>query len=190
MNLKQNILIFTLTTLTTLTGAFSSLASAADINLGTSYNGEETAMFSLRSNSQTTEVRVKISARDARCTKFRKDLCGLENQVSILEVRVPSSACHIVEQTLLSCDISGFGQTTVNVILEDGTIRNIREPSGVIQVNQQRSVDYLGDTVDAVLLNTEIWGQRADGLDPIVQAATFRSLFGNTIIQPIQSSLF
>ena len=174
---------------------FVQSAQANDLSIGgKNSEGQEFPRISLRVQGNTTKIRMAPYMSEIRCSKYRKDLCGHENDVKVVEATVNSKDCQIASPTLLSCDISGFESQSVVAILNDGTSLPLPEVQGTLRVGDQTTLERGGQetfqTVHSVTLQFEIWGDRADGLDPLVVNTKPGLFSGYENLQTVTKSLF
>lgn len=160
-----------------------SFAQAKEITLGTSFGEKNYPKLSIRfeANGGAT-MRYKPTRYEVRCTKYRKDLCGVEDKVDVIEVNIPTESLTYVSPSLIHFEFdsfaSGFG---VKAILTDGSEINILSAAGSLDVFTETSLQWRAhqtfEPKTLTKINMQLWGNRADGLDPIVQSIGSKSFF-------------
>jgi hypothetical protein len=144
---------------------------ANDLNIGAhNPEGDQIVKLSIRVEPGETRFRFAPYPNELLCSKFRKELCGIEQRVTLIEGTVPNKTCRIDNPTLATCTL-GL-ESSAAAVLDDGTRVSLPALFGRLQVGQQTAIetDAQGALVPRtrITLDVDIWGSRADGLDPLV----------------------
>jgi hypothetical protein len=158
-----------------------SFAQAQDINLGKKINGQETTTLSVRLMPDGGAlIKYKPRTFEIKCSKYRKDLCGLEEIVSLIEIELPAAEVTVKSSDLAHFSLNDF-KVKVQAVLNDGTVISIPSPAGSLSIFTQTSLHWVAqDTYEPqtiTRISMQLWGNRADGLDPIVDNSQYESLF-------------
>ncbi len=184
------------------TALTSGLTLAHEINLGYIEKTEiirEFPKLSILHQGDSIKVRLKIFSPDeVKCSEFRPDFCGIENQIDMIEITGPSSSCKIENETLITCNFNIWKNDPanhVNAILKDKTIKNIISTNTTVNVGEitflkPNALNEQVQTVTSALLYFELWGNRADGLDSLVKFETHLNLWGYREFHVVKKSLF
>jgi hypothetical protein len=182
----------------------SSFANAHEINFGAIVRGEvdfEYPLLSFRHEGNLIKIRFKVeSPEQVKCTEWRKDLCGKEEEVAMIELVTKAKNCQIEKDKLIDCRFTIFDfepETSSTAIMHDGTKLTLRTTETQITVGTLTTL--AGDMFsqqkkkqarEATYIGFEFWGHRADGLDPLVQWHSTPNLFTNTHLTSVSRSLF
>jgi hypothetical protein len=162
--------------------------AAQELNIGAG----DVVKLSFRVEKDQTRVRFAPCLTEIRCSKYRKELCGLEQRVKLIEATLPNQSCRIDDSpTLATCTLNS--NTPVAAILDDGSRVSLSTPFGRAQVGQQTALEEDGHGAlvprTRMTLDVDIWGNRADGLDPLVESEK-PGIFTETNWQVVTGSLF
>jgi hypothetical protein len=184
----------TLSIITMLALALPLLSQAEDLSLGYRDQDNEVPVVSLHVNGNLTMIRFTPNRNQVYCGIYRKDLCGLEDKIKYFESTVPTGDCNIVSSSLASCRLNTFSLIEAKVVLTDGTTRVLNQIMGLVEFDEleRPNDDQQGgaDTVVENVLKMEVWGHRADGLDPLIQGGTEFNLFSISPLRAVKKSLF
>jgi hypothetical protein len=175
---------------------FATAAQAGDLSLGyKGANGQpDTALISVRVEGAKTRIRVVGSIAQAGCTRWRKDLCGKEGKIQLVEATVPSAKCTI-QTPLVNCFAGDIRrESTAVVTFTDGTQLNLEQFEVSLLLGEERLLTY-DDTGTKIVEKTaqtidmQVWGQRADGLDPLITTPS-RGFLSHQDYDIVSTSLF
>ncbi len=169
---------------------FCGLANAKNFNLGTKSGNVEFTRLSFQAEPAQLRLRVKLLG-EAHCSKFRRDLCGLDLNGAILEVGVPHSACTVHGATFFTCRVRSLERAKASVILADGSDLPLHNVDGYIKLVKFSELREDGVERQINALNMELWGHRADGLDPLIRTKKTDDFFLQAVsLEEVQGSLF
>jgi hypothetical protein len=175
--------------------AFSSLnALATDLSWGGKDGTNEYPVVSMRTGAQTTIVRyMPLSSGEIKCSMFRKDLC--KKSVKFIDIEMDNKGCSIQGQ-LVACLGVGLSIPKVTAILTDGTHQDIPEAATIFRIGTKTGLEFQDNgtangtivPVTRLTKQIEVWGDRADGLDPLVVSGQV-GMFSDEDLQPVSASL-
>jgi hypothetical protein len=177
-----------------------SVSNAHEINMGHKVLGDrdvEVPILSFKHEEDTIKIRVRVNRDNVKCTPYRTDLCGFEDQVSMVEIVTQYKNCQIAKSTLIDCHISGSSfkpDTSVNAILENGTTLALEMTDTTISVGELTTLkSHFNEPkvpVTSIYLDFSLWGHRADGLSPLVEVGLHTNRFVSATLQLVKASLF
>lgn len=175
--------------------AFSLHASATDYSWGgRSPEGQEFPRLSVRVEGTIVKVRLKTFRRDVSCSQWRPDFCGIEDQVDMVEFESDRNAfCEIKNEKLLACS-NVLSMRSGHAFLKNGQVKELIEIAGRVTVGELTSLEFDGtgqhQEQKSLFATFDLWGHRADGLDPLATYITSNGMFVVENLQVIQKSLF
>ncbi len=168
---------------------------AKDLNLGQIIDGKEQAKISIRfSPAGGAVVRYRTDSSEIMCSQYRRDLCGLENKVKLIEAKFEANQMDYRSPELAIFDLSSVLNNSVKAILNDGKEVVLPSVWGKIGISTETSMDWVSTGGFAPKTTTKlyitIWGHRADGLDPIVESEPSSPFLTLLEYKEVKDSLF
>jgi hypothetical protein len=163
---------------------------AKDFNLGYVVDGKDLTRVSFQITDSQVKVRVAPNYDEVKCSTFRQELCQHESDVKVVEIVFDKAACRIDKTSLALCNLDASGVATV--ILNDGSTISLNELFGMVKINEVTSIDDIAAAPATLTkLHVEVWGSRADGLDPLIQMQDIDDLFiQSRSLEEVGTSLF
>ncbi|MCB9073156.1 MAG: hypothetical protein H6623_06010 [Bdellovibrionaceae bacterium] len=162
---------------------FFSFAQAKEVSLGemnSSQNKENVKLSIQMQNNGGALLRYRPESYEIKCSLYRKDFCGIEHKVKLIEASLSAKNVTFISSSLAHFEFFDF-IGSVKAILEDGSEISISSPGGSLDVFTETSLAFISTGKFApktfTRISMQLWGNRADGLDPLVQNSIEKGLF-------------